>query len=286
MVIITDSRCTEYHAYGHPERPARISRTVERLRSQTRIPITWKAPKSVNEAQLLRAHSPLHLRRLRDPDDFDADTPGHVGIREHAERSVGAGIQALDLALAGESVVSLIRPPGHHATSTQAMGFCYLNTAAIVTLEAMARGLGKAAVFDFDVHHGNGTEAILRGREDCAFFSVHQFPAYPGTGQESLGNAFNQPVPPGVARSEYREALETMLNRLAQFRPSFVVVSAGFDAYRGDPLSCAPLEAEDFEWIGRQLKSLDLPFCSLLEGGYSDDLPDLILSYLQGVETG
>lgn len=283
MVIITDSRCTQYHLEGHPERPARIQRTVERLRCEPGLPVLWDQPGPVRESQLLRAHAPQHLERLTQGVDFDADTPAHPAIRTHAERSVGAALRALDLALERQPVFSLIRPPGHHATANRAMGFCYLSTAAIVVLEALSRDLGPVAVFDFDVHHGNGTEAILLGRPGCAFFSVHQYPAYPGTGRESIRNAFNRPVPPGAPRRDYREALEAAFEALARFQPEVLVVSAGFDAYVGDPLSDASLEPEDFLWLGRMLRSLDRPWCSLLEGGYSRELPDLILHYLRGV---
>ena len=284
MIIITDNRCTAYHREGHPERPARIARTVARLeQAASDLDLRWEGPAPVREETLLRAHSADHLERLAVPLDFDADTPSHPDIRAHAGRSAGAALRSLDFGLAGETAFSLIRPPGHHATRDQAMGFCYLSNAAIMALEARARGLERVAVFDFDVHHGNGTEAILLGEPGCAFFSVHQYPAYPGTGRESFQNAFNQPVLPGAARALYRAALEKAFDALTKFRPSLVIVSAGFDAFAGDPLSDAPLEPEDFAWLGRTLGSLDAPLCSVLEGGYSTELPELILSYLTGL---
>lgn len=287
MIIITDNRCTEYHREGHPERPARIARTMARLQQvEAEMDLRWASPIEVPESTLLRVHSPEHLHRLVVPLDFDADTPSHPNIGEHARRSAGAALQSLELGLAGEEVFSLIRPPGHHATRDRAMGFCYLSNAAIIAIEALARGLDRVAVYDFDVHHGNGTEAILLGRPGCAFFSVHQYPAYPGTGRESFQNVFNQPVFPGAARSAYRGALEKAIEGMQKFRPSLVIVSAGFDAYADDPLSDAPLEPEDFQWLGRTLKSLGVPLCSVLEGGYSSELPELILSYLQGLRAG
>jgi acetoin utilization deacetylase AcuC-like enzyme len=284
MIIITDQRCTGYAAPGHPERPARISRSLARLESQQRIAVEFEPPGGVTEEQLLRAHSPGHLERLRVATDFDADTPTHPGIRDHAERSVGSALRALDLAVEGRPVFSLIRPPGHHATTNRAMGFCYLSTAAIVVMEALARGFERVAVFDFDVHHGNGTEAVLLGVPGSAFHSVHQFPCYPGTGQTSQHNARNHPVLPGASRTTYQDALKRALEEVASGKPELLVVSAGFDAFRGDPLSMAPLEGEDFAWLGRELRSFGVPICSVLEGGYSEELPDLILEYLTDLE--
>jgi len=164
------------------------------------------------------------------------------------------------------------------------MGFCYLNSVAIAVLEARAMGVGRVAVFDFDVHHGNGTEEILLDQDQCAFFSVHQFPAYPGTGSDSYGNAHNYPVPPGAPREEYREALSAALADLKRFQPDLVAVSAGFDAYCGDPLSDAALQEEDFGWLGRSIRELGVPAFSVLEGGYSRDLPNLIFAYLRGLD--
>jgi acetoin utilization deacetylase AcuC-like enzyme len=283
MIIITDRRCTEYSQAGHPERPARVARAVEGLSGQNILPVTWAKPGPVTEEQLRRAHSGNLLERLTMASDFDTDTPAYADIRAHAERSVGGALHALELALKGEAAFSLLRPPGHHATRDRAMGFCYLNSIAIAVLEAIAQGRKRVAVFDFDVHHGNGTEAILRGRPDCAFFSVHQFPAYPGTGESSHENIHNYPVPPGAPRTEYRQALEEALAALKQYGPDLVGVSAGFDAYRQDPLSDAALEEDDFHWLGESLRKLGLPVFSVLEGGYSSALPDLILAYLCGL---
>lgn len=285
MKIITDERCTSYASEGHPERPSRISASVERLKSQTELPHAWAAPGNVTDAQLLRTHSPEHLARLRIPHDFDADTPYHDNIASLARASVGAALEALKIARAGENVFSLMRPPGHHATPSHAMGFCYLNNIAIAVLEARATGAQRVAVFDFDVHHGNGTEAILLDRPGCAFFSIHQFPCYPGTGAANAGgNCFNYPVAPGEPRETWRATLARALGDLKKFQPDLVAVSAGFDAYARDPLADGALEEEDFHWLGRELRALKVPFFSLLEGGYSTDLPELIFAYLKGAE--
>ena len=284
MKIITDSRCTEYARPGHPERPQRISQTVEKLREQKDLPIDWAEPLPATNETILRAHSPEHLARIKEaPYDFDADTPAYPKIYEHAVRSVGGALHALKAARQGEVAFSLLRPPGHHATREQAMGFCYLNSMAIAVLEALGTGAKQVAVLDFDVHHGNGTEAILLDRPHTAYFSVHQYPAYPGTGARTMKNSFNYPVAPGAAHETYRAALAQSLEEMRKFKPDLIGVSAGFDAYRRDPLSDEPLEAEDFHWLGESVRKFNVPAFSILEGGYSSDLPDLILAYLKGL---
>jgi len=285
VIIITDEHCTGYSSAGHPERPQRITNTVELLKKQTELPLTWQTPSGgVSDDAILRAHTPEMLARLAVPEDFDGDTPYYDNIATLARTSVSAGLDALRLAREGKQVFSLMRPPGHHATREKSMGFCFLNNIAIAVLEAAATGGKRVAVFDFDVHHGNGTEDILLNRPGLEFFSVHQHPAYPGTGAASRGrNCFNYPVAPGATRETYRAALTNALDDLKHFKPDLVGVSAGFDAYARDPLADAPLLAEDFHWLGVSLRQIGVPMFSLLEGGYSRDLPELILAYLKGV---
>lgn len=283
--IITDERCTGYRRPGHPERPARISGTLEKLRGQKELKIEWAKPGRPDEDAILRAHSPEHVARLRIPEDFDGDTPYYPHIADFARSSVGAALDALKAARTGETVFSLMRPPGHHATRNHAMGFCYLNSVAIAALEALATGAKRVAVYDFDVHHGNGTEAILLDHPGAAFFSIHQYPCYPGTGTANVGkNCFNFPVAPQTPRDEYRKVLQRALDELKKIKPDLVAVSAGFDAYKHDPIAQETLEAEDFHWVGQQLRGLGVPLFSLLEGGYSDDLPDLVFAYLKGLK--
>jgi acetoin utilization deacetylase AcuC-like enzyme len=284
MTIITDPQCTIYESPGHPERPARVRDTVVLLQSQDELPVTWAAPQSAPEHAIHRAHVTRHIQRLERPEDFDADTVYHEGIAQRARASVGAALTALDCALAGKPNFSLMRPPGHHATSTQAMGFCYLNNIAIAALEAHARTGQRVAVFDFDVHHGNGTEEILLNRPGVAFYSVHQSPCYPSTGLRHAGhNCFNYPVAPMTPREEYRRVLQHALDDLTKFKPDLIGISAGFDAYAGDPIAQETLELEDFHWLGQRLRGLNLPLFNLLEGGYSNDVPELIFAYLKGI---
>ncbi len=285
MTIITDERCTAYRTAGHPERPQRVARTVEALKAQTALPLNWTAPLAdVPDSVLLRAHTPDMVARVKAADaDFDADTPAYPEIFSHAQHSVGAALQALALARKGEPAFSVMRPPGHHAERDRTMGFCYLNSIAIAALEAIATGAKKVAVFDFDVHHGNGTENILLGNPCTVFYSIHQHPCYPGTGSGDVGqNCFNYPVAPRTPRSEYRQVLQRALDDLAKAKPDLIAVSAGFDAYARDPLAQETLEAEDFEWLGESLRKLGVPMFSALEGGYSSDLPELVIAYLRG----
>jgi acetoin utilization deacetylase AcuC-like enzyme len=224
------------------------------------------------------------LAQLTSAFDFDADTPAYPDIADHARRSAGGALQTLAAAKAGQTAFSLLRPPGHHATAERAMGFCFLNSIAIGALQAQADGYKRVAVFDFDVHHGNGTEDILLDKPGLAFISIHQYPAYPGTGRENRGaNCLNFPVAPATPRQDYRAILGRAFDALREFRPDMIAVSAGFDAYRGDPLADGTLEAEDFLWLGQTIRGLQVPAFSVLEGGYSDELPELILAYLKGL---
>jgi acetoin utilization deacetylase AcuC-like enzyme len=285
MRIITDERCIGYSRPGHPERAERIITTLAKLRGQTELPITWSKPSPADDAAILRAHTPEHLARLSVPEDLDDDTPAFPDLAEYARASVGAALDALKVARSGETVFSLMRPPGHHATRNRAMGFCYLNNVAIAVLEALATGAKRVAVLDFDVHHGNGTEAILLNNPGAAFLSIHQFPCYPGTGTRNVGNnCFNYPVLPQTLRGEYLHVLVSALEHLETFKPTLVAVSAGFDSYARDPLAQGSLEMEDFHWLGQSLRNLGVPVFSVLEGGYSAELPELILAYLKGLD--
>jgi acetoin utilization deacetylase AcuC-like enzyme len=232
------------------------------------------------------AHAPAHLRRLATSTrDFDADTPYFPDIARHARRSVAAAIEAARHALSGPRpgpVFSLMRPPGHHATTTQAMGFCYLNQIAIASLYARKQlGVTKVAVWDFDAHHGNGTEAILQGHTQVFFASVHQYPGYPGTGTQDHGpHIRNWPVAPRTPRVDHMAALRASLDAVVSFDPGLILVSAGFDAYAHDPITSMTLEEEDFATLGRWLREAGRPAAALLEGGYHFNLPLLIDAFL------
>ncbi|MGI8436324.1 MAG: histone deacetylase family protein [Chthoniobacterales bacterium] len=262
------------------ERPARISEPVPRLRER-HPQWEWRTPTAPNESSLKRAHSHVHLETIRRAAaDFDADSPAYPEIFEHAARASGAAIDVARTALAGEKSFSLMRPPGHHATRDQAMGFCYFNHIAIAALEALAQGADRVAIWDFDAHHGNGTEAIVRGNPRIAFASVHQHPAYPGTGTESFDNIRNFPIAPESPRPRHMAAIEQSLSALLESKPDLLLVSAGFDAYAGDPITQMTLVEEDFATCGKWLREAGVPAGAILEGGCSDQLPQLIECFL------
>lgn len=284
MIIVHDAACEGYSQPGHPERPVRISATVALLQSQKELPIEWLKPGEVKQKSLLRAHTELHLQNIKNATAFDQDTPAFPGIEAHARRSVGAALTAMEAALSGKHAFSLMRPPGHHAEREKAMGFCYLNQAAICALEALSAAVMRVAVFDFDVHHGNGTEDILQFERDAMFCSVHQFPCYPGTGRESREHCLNFPIPPNSPASDYMSACKMGLERIHAWHPDLLIVSAGFDAYARDPLAQQSLELEHFQTLGQWIKQTGIPSFSLLEGGYSGDLPQCLFAYLKGLE--
>jgi len=283
MLILHDPLCADYGSSMRPEQPARVLTAVPFLK-ESHPDWIWRLPTTaVPDETLLRVHPAAHLRRLDQPRDFDPDTPYFRGIGAHARRSVGAAVEATRYAVTEKGpVFSLMRPPGHHATAGHAMGFCYLNQIAVAALAAQQEsGVGRVALWDFDAHHGNGTEAIVQGRPDLLYCSVHQSPCYPGTGLGDADNCRNWPVPPGASRADHMAALLLSWETVLAFRPDLILVSAGFDAYARDPLTHLSLEIEDFGTLGRWLRESGRPAAALLEGGYSDELAQLIEAFLQ-----
>ena len=307
MRIFYDQSCLGYSSPGHPERSERIARTAPFLKDR-HPDWEWRKPAAATDAQLLRAHSRDHINRVvKSRDDFDADTPFYPNIEAHARRSAGAAIDATRSTLQGKAAFSLMRPPGHHATRDRAMGFCYFSNVAVAALDALA-GVGIAdagqamssafadatadqpplpkanveriAIWDFDGHHGNGTEAIMVNNERIRFASIHQFPAYPGTGAKSFANIDNYPIAPYTPRELILEIARRSLDKLIDFEPDLLLVSAGFDAYARDPLLQLTLEGEDHATFGKWLRDIDVPVAVMLEGGYSNDLPELIDAFL------
>jgi acetoin utilization deacetylase AcuC-like enzyme len=280
MTIFYDPSCLEYSSPGHPERPERIARTAPLLKD--RHPAwDWRKPAAATDAQLLRAHSREHIQGVANAlERFDLDTPFYPNIEVHARRSAGAAIEATRSALRGEAAFSLMRPPGHHATRDRAMGFCYFNNVAVAALDASENGAERIAIWDFDGHHGNGTEAIVAHNERIRFASIHQFPAYPGTGAKSFGNIDNHPIAPYTPREGILDIARRSLDKLIDFEPDLLLVSAGFDAYASDPLLQLTVEREDFATLGGWLDEIDIPIVVALEGGYSNELPELIDAFL------
>jgi len=279
MQIFHDPQCADYGSSARPDQPARTQRTAAHLR-EVHPEWIWEVAPPAGEEVLRLGHQAAHLQRLQLPEDLDPDTPYFDGIYDHARRAVGSAMAAAELAQTGKKAFSLMRPPGHHATSRQAMGFCYLNHIAIAGLHAQAQGVGRVAIWDFDAHHGNGTEAILHGRDNVLFTSVHQYPGYPGTGTESFDNCRNWPVAPQSPRSMHLDALRESWEAVLAFHPELVLVSAGFDAFVHDPITDMTLETEDFATLGSWLKEAGLPTAAVLEGGYSNQLPQLTDAFL------
>src|SRR5258705_10235285 len=231
MTIFYDPSCLEYSSSGHPERSERITRTAPVLNDR-HPDWEWRKPTVAMDAQLLRAHSREHVEGVANAlEHFDPDTPFYPNIEVHARRSAGAAIAAARSALRGEAAFSLMRPPGHHATRDRAMGFCYFSNVAVAALDALENGAERIAIWDFDGHHGNGTEAIVANNERIRFASIHQFPAYPGTGAKSFANIYNYPVAPFTPRNEVVDFAEAALAKLIAFKPDLLLVCAGFDAY-------------------------------------------------------
>lgn len=283
MIIFHDPRNAEYSRRGHVDTPARLIRSAQLLRHR-HPDWEWREPGIAEDGMLLRAHTAAHLEAIRtfDCDEFDSDCPAYGEVYAHAARASGAAVEVARAAMNRQTAFSLMRPPGHHAPPDRPMGFCYFNHIVVAALEALHCGARRVAIWDFDAHHGNGTEDIVAGHARIAFASIHQFPGWPGTGTTSSGNIRNFPVAPMIGRTTHMYAIEQALEWLVFFKPDLLLVSAGFDAYIDDPITQMTLQPEDFATCGRWLRETGLAAGAILEGGYSDELPDLIDNFLVG----
>jgi len=287
MLLYTHAACLAHNAGpGHPESPARLQAVLEALDADHFAMLDRiEAPRAARE-QLARVHDPALIDEIfacapqQGYARLDADTAMCPDSLEAALRAAGAACAAVDALMDGRDTRAFcaVRPPGHHATHDTAMGFCLFNNVAVGAAHALARGLERVAIVDFDVHHGNGTQDIFWRDARVLYASTHQWPLYPGTGareERGAGNIVNAPLPPRAGSGEFRAAMNaTVLPALHAFQPQLVIVSAGFDAHRLDPLADLALEAADYAWVTRELVEIAQKYSSgrvlsSLEGGYS-----------------
>ena len=269
---------------GHPESPERLRAVLEAL-ADAGLDRDRRQATEASVADLERLHPAAYVARLLDAspaqgfNQLDADTVLSPGSVRAARLAAGAAVDAVRAVARGEltRAFAAIRPPGHHAEPDRAMGFCLFSNVAVAARVAQAEGMARVAVIDFDVHHGNGTQAAFEDDDSLFLGSIHQMPLYPGTGAESetgVGNIVNAPVPAHAAREAWRATFAGgLMPALQAFSPDLILISAGFDAHRRDPLAHQSLEAEDFAWATRAILEVARSCCSgkvvsSLEGGY------------------
>ena len=292
VALFTHPACLE-HDTGphHPECADRLRYVLRALEHPDFTPLLREAAPEATAAQLELAHPKRYVDAILsihpaegESVHLDGDTLMSHGSPEAIRRVVGGAVAAVDAVMEGwaPSAFVAVRPPGHHAERNRAMGFCLFNGAAVAALHARQRwGLKRVAVVDFDVHHGNGTQDIFENDPDLFYVSSHQSPCYPGTGAASergvADNVVNLPLRPGTDGAGFRQAWEgTGLPALERFAPELLIISAGFDAHRADPLANLRLETADFGWITDRLLAIADRCCggkvvSILEGGYDLD---------------
>ena len=285
-IITTDTYLNHDTGQGHPERADRVSVVIENLRKFKNKNLVWKKPNKFDNKYLKIAHNANYVNEVEKsfPEKglffLDGDTIVSPGSKGASLDAVGSIIAAIDGVQNKEfrNAFCAVRPPGHHAERNKAMGFCIYNNVAVGAHYLLEKyKLNKIAIIDFDVHHGNGTQDIFYDNEKVLYISTHQYPYYPGTGgndeRGKYNNILNIPLPAGTSSEEYLNAYEYVLKKLKEFKPEFVLFSAGFDAHEDDPLAQLQLKSKDFYDLTK--RTLDLTksssrgkVVSILEGGY------------------
>ena len=282
MEVVSHRDFPELHpTFGHPEAPERLGVLLEAFPDFVQC-------QPASEQDLLRCHSAEYVevvRSIAEPTWLDLDTVASESTYQAGLLAAGGAIEAVR-----RGGFALVRPPGHHALRDRAMGFCIFNNVAIAARWAQEeQGVARLAIVDFDVHHGNGTEAIFRGEGSTLFVSLHQWPFWPGSGgpEDQAETTLNVPMPAGAGDDEYRRAFERVVEpALARFEPELVLVSAGFDAHVDDPLADIRVSEEGFRELAGRCAAAAPRFAAVLEGGYNlDTLPRLVAAALECFST-
>ena len=303
-ILLTHDSCTE-HDPGpmHPEAPARLRAVHSALTKEKYAPLLRREAPIAKIEQIATIHPPNHVEKLLEaiPAEgrviLDGDTSVSPKSGEAARRAVGALCEAVDAIVAKEAnnAFCAVRPPGHHAEPTIPMGFCVFNSVAAGAEHARKKhGMERVAVVDFDVHHGNGTQAMFWNDANLFFASTHQMPLYPGTGSASEqgehGNIVNEPLAPYSGSSEFRAAMtDRIIPALQGFAPEIIFISAGFDAHKADPLAQLNLVEADYYWVTAELLNIAEEVCdgrvvSTLEGGYDlDALANSVMAHVDSL---
>ena len=272
---------------GHPECPERIPAILTGLKKIQSQKLIWKEIGSFDEKYIELTHSKKYLEKINQsfPKEdlvfLDGDTIVSRGSKKAAYDAVGAIINAIDAVMNQEfdNAFCVVRPPGHHAEKEQAMGFCIFNNVAVGATYLLEKyKLDKVAIIDFDVHHGNGTQDIFYNEKKVLYISSHQFPFYPGTGSKDeigkFNNILNIPLKAGTVSEEFFNSYKKVYDKLNEFRPQFILLSAGFDAHKNDPLANVNLESRDYYILTKEIMKIAKKICSnkivsILEGGYN-----------------
>ena len=285
-LVTSDTYQNHNTGEGHPEQIARVSVIIDNFKKINNKNLIWKKPSIVSDKIILTTHDLDYVNLVKDSfpkkgfSSLDGDTIISPGSKDATFDAVGSIIAAIDGVENKEfkNAFCAVRPPGHHSSQNKAAGFCILNSVSIGANYLIQKyKYKKIAIVDIDVHHGNGTQDIFYDNEHVLFISTHQYPYYPGSGSEKERGKFNNikniPLPAGTGSEEYLNAFEYALKKLEDFRPEFILISAGFDAHEADPLAQFKLKTEDYYLITKRILDISKKFCngnvvSILEGGY------------------